>query len=224
MKSLASAMTVIVLTWAGLAHADVYMLDVQINGSPTQSGWTAVSGDNRFDNSTAVDLGNGVKVGAPGWAKLNGRNRTGTPNMPVNFHDYDALLVDFGNPSGTGFAGSALEIRGLAAGTWTLKIISGDPDYPVVPDTMTLQGVQVSLVGYNKNAASLDDLTTTFHITLTAGENIVIGDIDSSNTDNGKIAGIILEPFVAAPEPATLGLLALGGLGLIGGQMRRRRG
>ncbi len=198
----------------GAAFASLYQLDFNHAGgpSPTQAGWIGVNADNRFDNGTSVSLGDEVTAAAVAWGTMSSRDR-GTAGLPAL--GFDQLLQDFMNPA---YTTSSFEVRGLAAGQYNVTLICGDQDYPENPDEIVLNGKAVNLPGFLATATKRSDISTTVQVTLNGIEPLSLA---KASGFNGKLAGLIIEP-VPAPEPATLGLLTLGGLGVLSARIRRR--
>ena len=161
-----------------------YQIDfAQNDSSPTQAGWTTVHSLNRFDNGTEMSLGDGVTGGTSGWNQADGRDRgagsSGEPTM-------DDLLRDFIYPT-TG----SVEIRGLAAGTYDVTFLTGDPTFGAADEHIVMNGVDVDLVENPGSGGGTypDDWATTTQVTLSSGEDIVL---TKPVVGAGALAGMII--------------------------------
>jgi hypothetical protein len=168
------------------------------------AGFVGVTELNRFDNFSEVDLGGGVSAGCLRWAVGEARDRgAGASGVPA----WDDLLRDFmGHNAGqVDVLEPWFEVRGLAAGTYEITFLTGDPSFPAPDEHILLNGVDIDLTEWDGGTQTFpDDWATTVSITLAAGEAITLG---RPAVGQGKLAGMLI-----TPEPVTFALLAFGGL------------
>jgi hypothetical protein len=171
------------------------------------AGFDGVTEGTRYDNGSEVDLGGGVTAGCLAWGFGEARDRgAGSSGVPA----WDDLLRDFIGPAaGKVDVGEPwFEVRGLPAGTYEITFLTGDPSFPAPDEHILLNGVDIDLTEWDGGTQTFpDDWATTVSITLAAGEAITLG---RPAVGQGKLAGMLI-----TPEPATLALLALGGLAAV---------
>jgi hypothetical protein len=239
-----SAMTLAVLSTfllAGPAMATTINIDFNdaaADNSPTYSGTAAATGTGTVWNgidgngganitvSTLVDSFGNEVVGAGVSVAMYGVRGGGTPDSPSAAgpatHDAEALMQDyfyarFGRDTYPG----EITLTGIdPAKTFDLYLYGGGDQ--------TSQNSRFTYDGLSKSTAAPDAAVTALiedvnyvvfrNINATqAGEIFFTLDRPEADTDYSAINGLQL---VEVPEPTTLSLLALGGLGAI---VRRRR-
>ena len=105
------------MAWA----ASEVHVDIQSTTGTTASGYTAVTPNNRWDNSTSVDLGSGVR-GA--WVDSFS---AGTGDRGTGYADL--LTRDFVQWTSSQTTPETFKMTGIEAGTYDLKIYAYDPQY-----------------------------------------------------------------------------------------------
>ncbi|MCG3181449.1 MAG: hypothetical protein BIFFINMI_03845 [Phycisphaerae bacterium] len=228
-----AAVAVISLSACEAASADVYRLDMGPFG--VESGWVQVTGNNRFDvalnnSSTTADLGGGARAGYNGWLKSNqpsaARPVTGT--WPAGYGT--SLQEDFSGP----ISGYKLIIWNLPAGDYQVTLYMRDWQYssPSTYNALAHDDTLFTVVRADMVVGDLASISDTHTLsTVLFDPDGASGNYDAQpsiwftyTTTNSSIMAIEIASVTAVPEPATLGLLCLGGLGLIGRRIRRRRG
>ena len=215
--------------WVGLNGGDRYSNGSQLDG-------------------VADGLPAGVQAGF--GTGTNERNRTPSDNnMPgagatrgfLDGIDYTSLLRDYVSLDGDA-ASPSLIIKGLPAGPYTVSITGGDPDWGSqhAPYDVGVNGTDTSHPGYpavagGGSVAQIDSITTLaanpnhptewsitidVAVTLNGTEDLnLYRGTGVTGTDQVRLAGV---QIVQIPEPATMGLMALGFAGLAALRRRRR--
>ncbi len=199
------AITAILATTAAVASvatAQPVHLRIDFNHgttSPTIAGWTGVHAENRFDNGTAVSLGDGVTAGAVAWSFCTTRDRgAGASGVP----EADDLLRDFLQPA-KAVGESCFEVRGLPGGTYDITLLVGDPSYTVADERILVNGIDVDLKEWPSAGGTYpDDWAVTVRIGLSPGQALQLA---RASVGFGKVSGMIItaEPDTQAPAAVT---------------------
>jgi hypothetical protein len=229
------AALVLQLAAAGRAGAG-FLVGVDFNSnSPTYTGaavlgaagdtWNGIGGPPSASNLSLVDAtgaATGVKLSYStpnGFFDAEGVTEifAGTP--------YDALLRDYLFADKSGSAGPAtVTFSGLTPGG-TYRLILYSIANEIGRDTaFTVNGVRMDVIAGPDKFLKAGENYADYTAPADASGKLAIT-IASGNADEGDLDGIQLAPAAtaAAPEPASLTLLATGALGLLGYGWRRRK-
>lgn len=163
----------------GLSEVHV---DFQPAAGTTAVGYVAVTNVNRWDNSTSVDLGNGVRGSWLDWFQGGTADRGGTTSP---------LTRDFLSWSSSAPA-ETFKMSGLVPGSYDLRIYCTDPSFP---DKQTSFAIDVNNDGVAettitvKNALGEHDKTVT--VTISAAGILQIT-VDGIGGATGAINGLDL--------------------------------
>jgi len=201
-----------------------------VNPGVTSQTWNALNQPNTSNPSTGsvpvlVDSeGNASSVTLPAFSLPNGdfRDNTGDAAPDLGYRDL------MGDRPQAGSDPASVTIRGLDAGAWDLYIFgfgdgNGSSGWNVKDGTAAIQSSGWTTFGPDlPNPSSLVEGTHYLHFSGThvAGTDILVSNqqISGEGTNYGQVrwAG-----FQVTPEPATMALLGLGGLGVLFGRKRR---
>jgi len=177
-------------------------IDMDDPGSQvTQSDYISCMPNDCFEDGTPLDSSDGLPAGVTAGFGDNygvGTRDRGVPNaIDVSALGLDDLLRDFDQlRSYSQQGGDHFEFRGLPESTYDVTIYSVDLQYG-------------------------DRETNTFEV-LDDGSGIIrIATTDHVEDDLGSFKKICGLELMEVPEPATLGLLAVGGLAALGRRRRR---
>lgn len=161
----------------------------------------------------AVPL-NGLGGGATGvTAQVDGTAGPFSFNNAGTTGDDERLMDDLFDVGGVGGTGT-VTISGLAAGAYDVYTYAWAPDSGTFITSVTVGGAALTSGGAWPGVPT-SGITHTQHVAnVGAGQNLVINVATSSGF--GSLNGVQIAPV---PEPATLSLLALGGIAVL----RRRR-
>jgi hypothetical protein len=211
------------------SRADIY-LDCGPTTGVQQAGWTDIDPNDNYWDGTALDLGGGVTAGFGDNYNVSSSLRANAGIM--GGLGLDELLRDFiqFNADMT-YDRHKLQIKGLPDGDYKVTVYAFDPSYPAesAGNYFNINGTITSKIG---PASGHDNdpayITASVDVTLSSGaaSNVIFisrrNGLDGNGADDlggmRKLNGVVIE---SVPEPATMGLLALGTLSLAA--LRRRR-
>ncbi len=170
MVSIVSLLLAAVCCSPGLYALSEVHIDLQPAGAATASGYVAVTNVNRWDNSTAVDVGNGVRAAWLDFFQGGATDRGGTTSE---------LTRDFLNWNSSAPA-ETFRVTGLQPGSYDLKIYSTDPSFP---DKQTSFAIDV-------NNDSIADTTITIKNNLSEHDKTVAVAISAAGILQITIDGI----------------------------------
>ena len=182
----------------GYGHTDYYLT------------WNNVGSDNLFQNGDpALDFAHLPPGGNPAWLDFTVMSNGGSGGG--------------GGGGGTGPWVSRYSLGVNNEGPWSMdfSILFYDPGFAGTGMTAELLGSVSGANTYKIKALMTDDVTggtmVTWHIDAAAGETVTVA-ITSYGAES-YAAGFFMDNETVVPEPATMGLLAVGAIGLI----KRRR-
>jgi chitodextrinase len=206
MKRVAACVLALLVVAAGskaYCLSEVHV-DFQPSGATTAPGYVAVTGANRWDNGTSVDLGGGVR-----GAWVDSFDATGSRDRGAGYPD--PLTRDFlGWTSSNG--PETFRMTGVLPGSYNLKIYSTDPQFPDKQTTFAIDvnndGAADTTITIKNNLAEHDK---TVAVTVSAAGILQIT-VDGIGTASGAINGLDLT--AGAPDtlpPASVTNLAVTG-------------
>ena len=190
------------LAVAGLGWGAPIALDIQAAGGVTAVGFVELTPTMRWDQGTALWLGEGVSVGWTDWVQAGLKDRGGA----------DSLLRDFLQWSSSTPA-ETIKFAGLAPGAYGLTVWATDASFPDKRTSFGIDGDSdgvMDIVAEVHNPLGVHSAT----VAVTVGSaGVLTITVDGIGTASGAINGLML-----TPEPATAALMGLGALA-----WRRRR-
>jgi hypothetical protein len=234
-----------VSAFAGISGAELLKIDMDGAGGPTATGWESVNGGNRFDKPPGnaeepepitIDLdGDGtdelIRAGYNGWAQGWERDRGVDPNCGWP-DEWPQVLQDFSGPKASTTA--RFIIWNVPAGEYDVTAYMRDHAYPSTAYRVVYEGASDTLfevLHADYVCGDFDSISDTHRVST------VIYDPDGAGTNYDAQPSLVFKAYIDpgtgspvdttvngyqiqwVPEPATMGLLALGILPLL----RRRR-
>jgi hypothetical protein len=185
-------------------------------GTPSDAYGAAAAQPGSWNNVSFTDFA--VPLNDLSGAATGVTATVGGPIAPFSFDnpgtagDDHALMDDLFDVGGAGGAGS-VTISGLAAGTYDVYTYAWAPDSAAFITNVTVGGTTLSSGGAWPGVHASGTTHTEHTVAVAGGTDLVINVATSSGF--GSLNGV----QVVVPEPASLSLLALGGIAVL----RRRR-
>ncbi len=142
--------TAVVLAAGSGAGAAVY-LDAEPPGANTQTGYTSLTYNHRWDQGTQVSLGGGVEAGWVDYCSAGAKNRNTTNYLLSDFYEFAGSVVE------------TVRIAGLQAGSYDLTLYGLDQSYA---DKRTLFQVDQDNDGVTDVSGTVDTTASQQSVTL----------------------------------------------------------